>query len=374
MKSNKFLFILSILVVLGLILSACQPAAEEPVAEEPAAEEVVVEEAEAEETEEEVAEEASALPESVQFCTIYSTSITDNGWDRSGHESFLRFLESPGMDIEVKELRFAEGLWGDEAEAAMREYAESGCDIIWAHGGYNDIILNTYMDYPEVMFVEVGSGWIDGDQNNYHYMYRCYDGVYLMGVLAGLMTEGTAIGSAAGFPAEDVNDVINAFFAGAKSVKPELKQKVGFINSWYDPVAAGELAEAQKAAGVDQLLMAAENFDVCGPGTGAMCYGPYIDFSEYYPGAVMASYLATWDPAYEWALAEWAKFKETGEWNGGPLGFENNMATGACTVMLGAGIEETLPADVLEQFNATYDAILSGELVPELDTSEPVSE
>ncbi|MFV1949259.1 MAG: BMP family protein [Anaerolineales bacterium] len=374
MKSNKFLFILSILVVLGLILSGCQRAAEEPVAEEPAAEEVVVEEAEAEETEEEVAEEASALPESVQFCTIYSTSITDNGWDRSGHESFLRFLESPGMDIEVKELRFAEGLWGDEAEAAMREYAESGCDIIWAHGGYNDIILNTYMDYPEVMFVEVGSGWIDGDQNNYHYMYRCYDGVYLMGVLAGLMTEGTAIGSAAGFPAEDVNDVINAFFAGAKSVKPELKQKVGFINSWYDPVAAGELAEAQKAAGVDQLLMAAENFDVCGPGTGAMCYGPYIDFSEYYPGAVMASYLATWDPAYEWALAEWAKFKETGEWNGGPLGFENNMATGACTVMLGAGIEETLPADVLEQFNATYDAILSGELVPELDTSEPVSE
>ena len=373
MKSKKFLSILSVLVVLGLILSACQTAAEEPVAEEPAAEVVVEEEAEAEEAEE-VAEEASLVPDAVQFCTIYSTSITDNGWDRSGHESFLRFLENPGMDIEVKELRFAEGLWGDEAEAAMREYAESGCDILWMHGGYNDIILNIHEEYPEIMFVEVGSGWIGGDQNNYHYMYRCYDGVYLMGVLAGLMTEGTAIGSAAGFPAEDVNDVINAFFAGAKSVKPELKQKVGFINSWYDPVAAGELAEAQKAAGVDQLLMAAENFDVCGPGTGAMCYGPYIDFSEYYPGAVMASYLATWDPAYEWALAEWVNFKETGEWNGGPYGFENNMATGACTVELGAGIEETLPADVLAQFNATYDAIMSGEIVPELDITEPVSE
>ena len=209
MKSKKFLIILSVLVVLGLILSACQPAVEEPVAEEPVAEEVVEEEAEAEETEEE-AEEVSLVPDSVQFCTIYSTSITDNGWDRSGHESFLRFLENPGMDIEVKELRFAEGLWGDEAEAAMREYAESGCDILWMHGGYNDIIFNIHEEYPEIMFVEVGSGWIGGDQNNYHYMYRCYDGVYLMGVLAGLMTEGTAIGSAAGFPAEDVNDVINA--------------------------------------------------------------------------------------------------------------------------------------------------------------------
>jgi len=278
------------------------------------------------------------------------------------------------MDIEVLDLKFVEGLWGDEAEAAMRAYADEGCDVLWMHVGYNDIILNVYPDYPEAMFVEVGSGWIDGDENNYHYMYRCYDGVYAMGVLAGLMTEGTAIGAAAGYPAEDVNDVLNSFFEGAKSVKPELEQKVGFINSWYDPVAAGELAEAQKAAGADQLLMAAENFDVCGPGTGAMCYGPYIDFSEFYPGAVMASYLSTWEPGYEWALQEWAKAKTSGEWNGGPHGYENNMASGACTVKLGAGIEETLPADVLEQFNATIAGIMDGSIVPTLNIEEPVSE
>jgi basic membrane protein A len=370
MFRNKFMLILCLLVVFGLFITACKPAVEAPPAEEPAAEEPVAEEPAAEEPA--VEEPAMEAPSEVQFCTIYSTSITDNGWDRSGHESFLRFAEK--ADIDVKELRFAEGLWGDEAEAAMREYAESGCDVIWAHGGYNDIILNIHSEYPEVMFVEVGSGWIDGDENNYHYMYRCYDGVYALGVLAGLMTEGDVIGAAAGFPAEDVNDVLNAFFAGAKSVKPELKQKVGFINSWYDPVAAGELAEAQKAAGASQLFMAAENFDVCGEGTGAMCYGPYIDFSQLYPGAVMASYLATWEPGYEWALEEWMKYKATGEWNGGPYGFENNMASGACTVKLGEGVEETLPADVLAKYNETLDAIMSGDLVPELNIEEPVSE
>ncbi len=379
--SKKFMLVLSLLVVFGMLFAACKPAPE-PAAEEPAAEEAVaeepveeVEEAEEEVVEEPAEEEAMEAPTQVQFCTIYSTSITDNGWDRSGHESFLRFAENPGADIEVLELRFVEGLWGDEAEAAMREYAESGCDVMWMHGGYNDIVLNVAPDYPDVMFIEVGSGWIDGVENNYHYMYRCYDGVYAMGVLAGLVTEGTVIGAAAGFPAEDVNDVLNSFFEGAKSVKPELKQKVGFINSWYDPVAAGELAEAQKAAGADQLFMAAENFDVCGPGTGAMCYGPYIDFSELYPGNVMASYLATWEPGYEWALQEWLKYKTTGEWNGGIRnGFENNMATGACTVKLGEGIEETLPADVLEQFNATIAGIMDGSIVPELNIEEPASE
>lgn len=305
---------------------------------------------------------------------MYSTSIVDNGWDRSSYEDFLDFAENPGVDIEVLELKYTEGLWGDEAEAAMRAYAEGGCDVVWAQGGYNDIILNIYEEYPDVMFVEIGSGWIGGDANNYHYMYRCYDGGYLMGVLAALTTEGTAIGAAGGYPAEDVNDVVNGFFEGAKSVNPDLKQKVGFINSWYDPVAAGELAEAHKAAGADRLYMAAENFDVCGPDQGAMCFGPYIDFSEFYPGAVMASYLANWIPAYEWALGEWLLAKETGEWNGGLLGFENNMATGACDVVLGAGIEETLSPEVLEQFNVTREGILDGSIVPTLNIEEPKSE
>jgi basic membrane lipoprotein Med (substrate-binding protein (PBP1-ABC) superfamily) len=188
------------------------------------------------------------------------------------------------------------------------------------------------------------------------------------------MTEGTAIGAIGGFPAEDVNDNINGFFEGAKSVKPDLKQKVSFINSWYDPVAAGELAEAQKAAGADMLFMLAENFDVCGEGKNAMCYGPYIDFSEFYPGAVMASFLTTWDPAYEWALQEWINAKTTGVWNGKPYGFENNMKTGACTIQFGAGIEETLPADVLAQYNATFEGIMDGTIVPTLNIEEPVSE
>ena len=329
---------------------------------------------EEEEEAEEVVEEEMAAPTQLQFCILYATSITQSGWDSSGYESFLRFQADPGMDIEVLDLKWTEGLWGDEAEAAMRAFAEGGCDILWLHGGYNDLINNIRDDYPEVMFQEVNSGIIDARDNNYHLMHRCHDGAYLMGVLAALMTEGTAVGASGGYPSEDVTDLMNGFFEGAKSVKPELKQKVGFINSWYDPVAAGELAEAQKAAGADMLFMGAENFDVCGPGTGAMCFGPYIDYSEYYPGAVMASFLATWEPGYEWTLQQWVKAQETGEWAGGPYQYEFTMNEGACDVKLGAGIEETLPPEVLQQFNETREAIIDGSLVIEVDISEPLSE
>lgn len=367
MYRNKLLFVLSMLVAMGLLITSCAAPTQPPPTEPP----TVVEPAAVEPA---ATEPAVAVPTQVQFCSMYSTSITENGWDKSGYQSFLRFAENSGMDIQVLPLKFTEGLYGDEADAAMRAFAESGCDIIWGHGGYNDIIIEVAKAYPDVMFIEVGSGLISAEGNHYHYMNRCYDGSYLMGVLAGLMTKGTAIGAVGGFPAEDVNDNINGFFEGAKSVNPELKQKVSFINSWYDPVAAGELAEAQKAAGADQLFMLAENFDVCGSGKGAMCYGPYIDFSEMYPGAVMASFTTTWEPAYEWALQEWVTAKTTGVWNGHPYGFENNMATGACTIVLGAGIEATLPPEVLTQYEATFDGIMDGSIVPTKNIEEPVSE
>jgi basic membrane lipoprotein Med (substrate-binding protein (PBP1-ABC) superfamily) len=205
-------------------------------------------------------------------------------------------------------------------------------------------------------------------------MHRCYDGSYLMGVLAGLMTKGTAIGGVGGFPAEDTVDEINSFFAGAKSVKPELKQKVTFINSWYDPIAAGEAAQSQKAAGADMVYMGSESFDSCGAGKGLMCFGSYMDWSQLYPGAMMASFVATWEPAYKWAVQAWIKAKATGEWSGGPLSFTNKMATGACTVTLGKGIQDTLPADVLAKYNATYEGIMNGTIVPTLDTSVTVSD
>ena len=148
MLHNKLLNVVSLLIVIGLILASCAAPTEAPtqpsVTEPPATQEpVVVEPTATEPTVVEPTTESPTvdIPKQVQFCSMYTTSITENGWDRSGYESFLRFAKNPGMDIEVKELKFTEGLYGDEADAAMRAFAESGCDIIWGHGGYNDIVI-----------------------------------------------------------------------------------------------------------------------------------------------------------------------------------------------------------------------------------------
>lgn len=371
MNVKKLLLWIISLILLASVVASCGGGAA-PVAEEPAEEPVVEEVA----TVEELADdEGIESPKQVQFCTMYSTSITDNGWDRSSHESFLRFQQNPGIDIQVLDLKWIEGLYGDEAEAAMRAFAESGeCDILWGQGGYNDIIKNISGDYPDMMFVEVGSGLIEAKGNHYHVMHRCYDGMYVLGVLAGHLAKGSAIGAVGTYPAEDVNDAMNGFFDGAQSVNPDLKQKVAFINSWYDPALAGEAANAQIAAGADQIFMFGENFEVCGENN-IMCYGPYIDYSKIYPEAALGSFLSTWEPYYSYALNEWYKVQTTdAEYSGEPYGFTGMMANGGCDVALSEELASTLPEDALQAFNDTRLAVLDGTLVVPLDISEPKSE
>ena len=47
-----------------------------------------------------------------------------------------------------------------------------------------------------------------------------------MGEIAGEMTTSNVIGTVSTFPAEDTNDQINAFVAGARAVNPEVKHKI----------------------------------------------------------------------------------------------------------------------------------------------------
>lgn len=373
MFKKKLWQIIGLVTILAFLLAACggaQPAPEEP-AEQPA-EEVVTEE---ETTEEEaVEEEAPAEPAEVQICALLAVGL-DQGWDRTGVDSFERVAAAqPVAGATIKELKFVEGLWGDEAEAAMREFAESGeCDIIWPHGGYNDNVDNIKADYPDVMFVEVGSGVLETGANNYHFWLRCHEPSYAMGVLAGHMSETNVFGGVGTFPASDVNDSMNSFFDGAASVQGEIVRKAAFINSWYDPAAANEAAAAQIAAGAEHIDMYAETFDACAEGE-VLCYGAYNDYSEYYPTTAIASFVTRWDTAIQWAVEEWVK-AQAGAGFDAPESPTFTMASdGSCDVALSDALLDTIPAEALDAFNQTRDAILDGSLQVEFSDALPESD
>jgi len=96
-KHLKILF--CIVVVLGLVLSACAPAATEaPAAEEPAAEEPAAEEPAAEEPAEEPAVEGKK-----KVAVTFPGVVSDQSWNQFGYEGLQRAEEECGVEIAYSE-------------------------------------------------------------------------------------------------------------------------------------------------------------------------------------------------------------------------------------------------------------------------------
>ena len=87
-----------------------------------------------------------------------------------------------------------------------------------------------------------------------------HEPAYLSGLIAGKMSKSNIVGAVAAMGIPEVNRLVNAFFMGAKQSNPEVKKKVAFIGSFFDPPKAKEAAIAQIDAGVDVIY--AERFGV----------------------------------------------------------------------------------------------------------------
>ncbi len=128
MKSVKYIVIASLLV-LGLLLSACTPAApaeEAPVAEEPAAEE---------------AADAGSL------AVVLTGPWDDNSWNEAGYNATMA-LEDSGVKV-----TFSENVGDGDAQRVIREYAEEGYDMIVAHSfGYQDAVFAVAPELPRHQF------------------------------------------------------------------------------------------------------------------------------------------------------------------------------------------------------------------------------
>ena len=120
-KHLKFLF--CIVVVMGLILTACAPAATEaPAAEEPAAEEPAAEEPAAEEP----AMRKSLLRKSLlrkaksRLQWLIPGVVSDQSWNQFGYEGLVRAEEECNVEIAYSEDVFQDEQLGDLPQLRSR--------------------------------------------------------------------------------------------------------------------------------------------------------------------------------------------------------------------------------------------------------------
>ena len=359
MFSKKILPIVVMLMIVAFVLPACAstPSPEEPTNVPTVKGPTAVEE-----------------PKELNVAAILSVGL-ESTWDSTFYEAYQRIQKQSPHGVKINDLVYTEGAWGEEAETVLRQYAETGkYDIIFAQASFTDQIKNLMDEYPDILWVTAGSGNEFLGKNSYVIYMRIFEPSYLEGMLAGLTTKTNIVGVIGLFPADDVNDDANAFIAGAKSVNPDVKAKVTFIETWYDPAKAQEATKAQIAAGADNILQGGEVYDVCTE-AGIYCYGRYADVSPMAPKAILASALGYWDPAINYIIDQWWDHKTTGEpYNAPKEAVWFPMAQSGSDIFINPDLKDQLPPGVIEQVEKAREDILSGKLIVPLNVETPKSD
>ncbi len=181
---------------------------------------------------------------------VYVGPIGDFGYTYQ-HEVGRRALQKAlGDQVETNFLENVSE--GPDAERSIEQLARSGDKLIFTTSfGFMDATVKVANKYPNVFF-EHATGFKHG-KNLAIYNARFYEGRYIQGQIAAKMSKTGTIGYIVSFPIPEVISGINATMLGAQSVNPNIKVKIIWANSWFDPPKEADAAKALIDQGADIL-------------------------------------------------------------------------------------------------------------------------
>ena len=251
---------------------------------------------------------------------VYVGPVGDMGWTYAhdqGRQSLAKLL--PYVETSFVEA-VAEGA---DAERILRDLASKGANVIFATSfGYMDSVLAVAKEFPNVIF-EHCTGY-KSDKNVGIYDGRGYQGWYLAGIVAGKMTKKNVLGYVAPYPIPEVVRNMNAFTLGARSVNPNVRVHIVWINAWFDPTKEREAAQALIDQGADVVAResdSAEPDKLCEQ-AGVYAIGYNSDSRQLAPKAVLTAAIWDWGMYYAQAM----QAVRAGTWTNAP--YWGTMADG----------------------------------------------
>ncbi len=239
----------------------------------------------------------AAAQDKTKICFVHVGSKTDGGWTQA-HDIGRQELQAHfGDKIETPYLENVPE--GPDAERAIERMARSGCALVYTTSfGFMDATLKVAEKFPDVKF-EHATGYKTA-ANVATYNSRFYEGRFINGQIAGKMSKTGVAGYIASFPIPEVVAGINAFLHGARTVNPDFKLKVIWVNTWFDPGKEADAAKALFDQGVDVLT---QHTDTTAPmqvaeERGLKAFGQASDMIAAGPTAQLSAIVDTWAPYY----------------------------------------------------------------------------
>jgi len=319
-----------------------------------------------------VAVMAAALPTlaqdddlpTVKVALILPGRADDVSWNQASFDGMNRAVEALEDTIAV-ELTVVEQVYDPvDIEPALLDYAQQGFDLIVGHGfQFMEPIIKVAEDYPDVNFA-IGTGFKIAP-NVGVYDVKLEQGGYVMGLIAGYLTEAGIVGVVGGVDVSEIHRGHVAFVLGAEAINEDVTVLNNFIGDFNDVPAAKEAALSQISAGADILwqsgdgvgqgvLSACEDEDV-------LCMGNTTDQNELAPENTIASFVYDWAPVYVQMI------EETVEGEFGDAFYWIEFANEGVSVVYNEDVAEDL---IDEDLQAAIDEAIEGFVDGSLDLGD----
>ena len=299
----------------------------------------------------------------IKVAAIFSTPI-EEPWDGVVHAA-LKAEEAAGN---IK-YQFSENVRASDVGRVLKEYAEEGTQIITGDCYTSERIARKLAkNYPDIAFL-MGSGAGPAEPNFSVFDNWIYEPAYLSGMIAGKMTKTNKIGAVYAMPIPEVNRLVNAFFAGARSVNPDIKQSVASIGSFFDPLKAKEAALAQCDGGVDVIY--AERFGVieAAKARGIYAFSNMSDQSSLAPDTVITGPVWNMTPTIQQAL----KLVRAGLFSGQDYKDFSQMSKGGASLAPYHDFANKLPKDLIALVAKRQEEIIDGDFRVDIDEATPIA-
>ncbi|NMB00823.1 MAG: BMP family ABC transporter substrate-binding protein [Firmicutes bacterium] len=281
--------------------------------------------------------------------------LGDQSFNDAAYRGLMQAKEELGVEV-----IYVEPADIAEMEEHQRAYADLDLDLVIVIGFIHKSALEEVsMDYPHINFAIVDDQ-VD-NPNVTSLLFEEHEGSFLVGVLAGMMTETDTVGFVGGMEVPLIRKFQVGFEEGVKYANPNAEILVNYAGSFGDPGRGRELAVSQNERGADIVYHAAG-----GTGSGvidaAVSNGFYaigVDSDQDFmaPGTVLTSMVKRVDLAvYEVIKAVAEGNLEGGIWS---FGIEDGgVGTSEFTYT-----KDLIPQEVLEAIEDAKSKIISGEIV-----------
>ncbi|MCH7902940.1 MAG: BMP family ABC transporter substrate-binding protein [Armatimonadetes bacterium] len=177
--------------------------------------------------------------------------------DKSFNDSAWRGIERAVGELAIRDMRIESGS-ESEYEDNLILMAEEGIDLVIAVGINMQTALKTVApQYPNVSFAIIDGSILDLP-NVRSLKFKEEEGSYLVGFLAGLMTESGKIGFVGGQALALIRKFEYGYRAGAERARPDVEfLPAKYIGSWDDVDQAKVAANVLYASGADVVYHAA---------------------------------------------------------------------------------------------------------------------